>query len=660
MLVIVRNKDVKRMTVALLREVEKSSQRMSAHRMIAIALLVLLSHAALTDRLHSQDQLTSQWNMTNTAMGVDMSLGRQAMQMVVNTTREITANQSFKRVRVHNSNVIDALPLEGGNRLQISAKATGITQIDLKAADESVHTIEVMVLGDVRALEATLRQHFPDANLKVFPIQQACIVSGYVAAAEDVEYIVQIAEQFFPTVINKIQVAGVHTVQLQVQIMEISRTKLRELGIDWALANGDDAIASTVGGILSAAGTTFTPTGSETFTASVAENGTSFFTAIRALKRNNLVKVLASPTLVAVDGRPASFNSGGEIPIIVPAGLGQVGIEFREFGTRLDFVAKVLKGGKIWLEVRPYVSEIDPTRSVSLQGINVPGLRSRFLETGVELGAGQTLALGGLLQVRTEAINTGLPILADMPYVGSFFRSVREEQNEIELLITVTPTFAGAMNPNEVPSHVPGTGSQSPTDRELFSRGYLETPLVGDFDNCAPISPVGPRPVGVPGLIEEVPTTSGLVPAGAPVTITPAPVVTGGATYGPVSSASPGGVSYGPAATTTAPASATGPAQASQYPFGAYGGTPTPAGNQMPASPQPTTPFSNGGYQGTGGATPNGNYVPQTQTYPPSAQNGVYSGTNRTARQPNYAPSNQPSQFPATGVPPQSGSFFRY
>ena len=71
------------------------------------------------------------------------------------------------------------------------------------------------------------------------------------------------------------------------------------------------------------------------------------------------------------------------------------------------------------------------------------GLRSRFLETGVELGAGQTLALGGLLQVRSEAINTGLPVLSEMPLIGSVFRTTREEQNEIELLITVTPNFAG-------------------------------------------------------------------------------------------------------------------------------------------------------------------------------------------------------------------------
>ena len=244
-------------------------------------------------------------------------------------------------------------------------------------------------------------------------------------------------------------------------------------------------------------GSNFFATGNDTIQIGVVENGSQFFAAIRALRRNNLVKVLASPTLTAVDGRPASFNSGGEIPIVVPAGLGQVGIQFREFGTRLDYVAKVRGGGKIWLEVRPYVSEIDPSRSVILDGINVPGLRSRFLETGVELGAGQTLALGGLLQVRTETINTGIPFFAELPWVGTIFRSTREEQNEIELMITVTPNFAGPMNPHEVPPQAPGISSTNPTDGELYLRGYMETPVTSDFGAV--------QSGGVPMMIESPP-----------------------------------------------------------------------------------------------------------------------------------------------------------
>ena len=60
-----------------------------------------------------------------------------------------------------------------------------------------------------------------------------------------------------------------------------------------------------------------------------------------------------------MSGRPAQFNEGGEIPILVPQGLGQVAIEYKPFGTQVDFLPIVLGNGKIRLEVRPRVSDLD-------------------------------------------------------------------------------------------------------------------------------------------------------------------------------------------------------------------------------------------------------------------------------------------------------------
>jgi pilus assembly protein CpaC len=463
-----------------------SQKKRSLRRALVAASLVsgfFASAMSGSDIAYSQQVPVSQWNITNSEVSVQETPGgRQSIQMVVSTSREITADRAFKQVRIQNPNVITALPLTG-NRLQISAVTTGVTQVDLVGADDSVYSIEVMVLGDVRELEAILRQTFPGTHLTVTPIQKGCIISGYVTSDDDVEHVVHIAEQYFPSVINKVTVTGVHTIQLETQVMEVSRTKLKELGIDWAFSNGDDFISNTAGGLLTAAGSTFSGTGSQNFTIGVSENGTQFFSAIKALRQNNLVKVLANPTLTAVDGRPASFNVGGEIPIVVPSGLGQVGIQYREYGTRVDYVAKIRGEGRIYLEVRPYVSEIDPTRSVTILGTSVPGLRSRFLETGVELQAGQTLALGGLLQMRNESINSGLPFFSDLPYLGALFRTTRELQNEIELLITVTPNFAGPMDAHEVPMGGPGTSTTSPTERELYMKGYIEVPV---GENCLP------------------------------------------------------------------------------------------------------------------------------------------------------------------------------
>lgn len=402
---------------------------------------------------------------------------QESLQMVITTSQYLTFPQPILKATVQNDAVIQVQPSER-NEVLVSAIATGVAQIDLLGADDTVYNVQVVVTGDGRELQAILSQEFPTATLQVRPIQQAVIISGQVTADEHVEQAVTIAEQYYPTVINRIEVIGVHTIMLQTQVMEISRTKLRECGIDWSMGMGNDFVAQSSSGLLAAGSTTtaVTSAGAETVRFGIVDNNNQFFGLMRLLRQNNLAKVMADPTVVAIDGRPASFNSGGEFPILVPAGLGQVGVQFREFGTRLDFVAKVRGDSRIWLEVRPTISEVDPGRSVNLNGTSIPGLRSRFVDTAVELKAGQTLALAGLLQVRTEASSVGIAGLADIPYLGALFRKNTEVQNEVELLILVTPNFASPMDCNEVPPGGPGFNSTSPMDKELYLKGHIEVP----------------------------------------------------------------------------------------------------------------------------------------------------------------------------------------
>ncbi len=416
----------------------------------------------------------------------------EQIQMVVNSNHLLTLQDDIERASVHNDAVLTARPM-ARNELLVSAKATGVTQVDLYTPGKQVYSVQVVVVGDARELEAILRAEFPMAALQVRPIQNAVIISGQVTSDEHVEQAVAIAEQYYQTVINRIEVIGVHTVMLHTQIMEVSRTKLRQLGIDWAADLGNDSIQQAVAGTLSPRSTAGTRTvTNDQFRFGIVDGGNGFFASIKALQDRNLVKVMADPTVVAIDGRPASFNSGGEFPILVPAGQGLVGVDFREFGTRLDFVAKVRGDGRIWLEIRPTISEIDSSRTVTIAGTSVPGLRSRFVETAVELRAGQTLALAGLLQTRTEAQSSGIPGLCDLPFLGALFRSNREVQNEVELLITVTPDFAAAMDPHEVPPGGPGYNSYSPSDKELYWRGYIETP-----NPCPPNANGDAFPVGM-------------------------------------------------------------------------------------------------------------------------------------------------------------------
>ncbi|MFH1919500.1 MAG: hypothetical protein ABIP48_06390, partial [Planctomycetota bacterium] len=283
-----------------------------------------------------------------------------------------------------------------------------------------------------------------------------------------------------------------HQVMLHVKVMEISRTKLRNLGFDWSIITNGGLFTSGGSGLVDAASGLIV--GSPNIRFDVLGD-TDLFGVVEALRQDNLAKLLAEPTLVAISGRPAKFHVGGEFTI-VPQGLAAAQPIQIEYGTTVDFVAVVLGNGRIRLEVRPEVSQLDRTLTVD----NIPALLTRKVDTGVEMQAGQTLAIAGLVQNRIESTRRGIPWVSDVPYVGALFRRVEERNNEIELLIFVTPELVDAMDAEEVPPCGPGSRTTSPSDWELGLRGHIEVPKC-----CPPGAPGtnqgGPGQIMPPGQI---------------------------------------------------------------------------------------------------------------------------------------------------------------
>jgi len=391
----------------------------------------------------------------------------QQLELIVKTSRILTMDKKIPRIQVSDPEIIKATPLTP-NQVQVAALKSGLAQVNLWDENEQIYTIDIIVLGDARELQMLLSSEFPNSSLRVRPLASSAVVSGYVDRPETVSRVIQIAEDYYPKIISNITVGGVPTVLLHVKVLEVSRTKLRAMGFEWSNLNSDDFVMTLgMGGDMTA------PTA---ISFGIVDGSNNFTGFLEALRQYNLVKVLANPTLVTVSGRPASFNVGGEFPIIVPEGLGTVAIEFKEFGTRVDFVPIVLGNGNLRLEVRPLVSELDPTRSVTVNDIKVPGLRTRWVDTAVEMKAGQTLALAGLVQERVESENKGIPWLADLPWAGPVFRRVEDKVNEIELLVLVTPELVVGMDPHEVPQCLPGSHATNPNDVELYFRGYTEVP----------------------------------------------------------------------------------------------------------------------------------------------------------------------------------------
>jgi pilus assembly protein CpaC len=389
------------------------------------------------------------------------------LEMTVNTSQILTLGSRIPRIVVNNPELLGVTALSA-TEVQVSAKKVGVTSINLWDENNQAYSVDVTILGDARELELALQTQFPNSAIKVYRYSNALVLKGFVDRPDHISQIQALAEDYAPKVINNISVGGVHEIMLKVKVMEVSRTKLRELGFDWDWIIDGGFVSSFVGDIAN--------TVSETFRFRITSGNDSFTGFLAALEQHDLAKILAEPVLTTVSGRPAKFLVGGEFPILIPQSLGTVTIDYKDFGTRVDFLPVVLGNGNIRLEVRPRVSELDETNGVFINGTNVPALRVREIDTGVELKAGQTLALAGLVQQRVVASSRGLPVISQIPYLGVPFRRVRESVEEVELLILVTPEFVDAMDPQEVPPCGPGMYTTSPSSCELYMHGYLEVP----------------------------------------------------------------------------------------------------------------------------------------------------------------------------------------
>jgi pilus assembly protein CpaC len=164
---------------------------------------------------------------------------------------------------------------------------------------------------------------------------------------------------------------------------------------------------------------------------------------LRALQRNLMVEVLAEPNVLAIDGKQASFLAGGEFPFPMlqggAGGLGQITVQFREFGVRINFIPTITPRGTIRLQVAPEVSALDFANGLNIQGFQIPALTVRKVDTEIELQAGQSFAIGGLLDNRLTETLSKIPLLGDIPLLGKIFRSKALNRQNTELLVIITP-----------------------------------------------------------------------------------------------------------------------------------------------------------------------------------------------------------------------------
>ena len=381
-----------------------------------------------------------------------------SVHIPVSQSRLFRLDTPVASVFVANPDIADVQLVSSGV-LFVVGKAVGRTSVAALDADsEMIGEWTIATVLDIQPARAAIEGVPGLTHVAVRQLNKGVELSGTVASVAAADLALRLTTTALPEetpVENRISVTGMQQVNLEVQIAEVQRSVSETLGFNWEVLPDigagrdlgfrvgrfffdDDLQKYTVytlpGGNAPAlfGGTGFSP------------GRTTVRGLIDALATAGLATVLARPNVTAVSGETASFFSGGEYPL--PAGFedGAIIFEYKKYGVLLDFVPTIIDSGRIMLTVRPEVSQRSETDSLTVTGIDIPVINVRRAETTVEVGNGESIVIAGLYRDQSEAVESGVPVVKDIPLLGLLFGSQSVRSNATELIVVVTARLTTA------------------------------------------------------------------------------------------------------------------------------------------------------------------------------------------------------------------------
>jgi len=392
------------------------------------------------------------------------------IELAVGAQRQISAGRTLQRVAVGDPAVADVLIMKGSRSgsVLLIAKAPGATNVMLWERGRDEPTI-----WNVEVVDAAAQAVLDGTTPRVNAYGGTAVLQGSAASLEAHARAAAVGKNMSGkgAVIDRSTVPGKSVVQVDVRVVEFSRSVLKQVGFNFfKQSNGFSFGSFSPGGVQSYSGGSGPGTGgyvptlgspvASAFNLVVNAAGRGIFADLSLLEANNLARVLAEPTLVALSGQSASFLAGGEIPVPSPQGLGSTAIQWKQYGVGLSLTPTVLSPSRIALKVAPESSQLDFVNSVTISGVAVPGITTRRADTTVELGDGESFVIGGLIDRQTMSNVSKVPLLGDLPIIGTFFKNLSYQQNDKELLIIVTPHLVAPIAKGAVLPATPGELSE--------------------------------------------------------------------------------------------------------------------------------------------------------------------------------------------------------
>jgi general secretion pathway protein D len=223
-------------------------------------------------------------------------------------------------------------------------------------------------------------------------------------------------------------------VLFEVTVAEITLGKGDEFGVDWSVAGGSTRATS---------GNPFAP---DTSTSGLVVrvmtlSGNDVRAVLRAVATRSNVKVLSTPEVLAVNNRAARIVVGSKVPFVASTRLGDVAVDrsvqYQDVGTTLTIVPSINQDNYVSVQILQEVSAL--TTQTIQAAFFAPVISTREASTRAIIRDGQTVVIGGLIGDTREDIESGVPIVKDIPIVGNLFKTRRINRQRTEVAIFVTP-----------------------------------------------------------------------------------------------------------------------------------------------------------------------------------------------------------------------------
>lgn len=425
-------------------------------------------------------------NSLNAWAGGPTTKENNAVKIPIFKSRNLKMKHDVHRISIGNPDIADILILRS-DELYVVGKSLGHTNVIIwDENDKVVDIFNLEVSHDLNGLRERFYHYLPKEKIGVESSQGQLVLSGQSSSLTKMNMAVELARAYAEAavsggkkseVLNMLSVGGGHQVMLEVTVAEVQSQVAKRLDSKMLMRfDGSDGSGGIVSGgdLFDALGVA--PSISRGIFGTYLSGDMLLSFAFDVAKQHGLAKILAEPNITALSGQKAEFLSGGEVPIPVP-GRDSTGIQYRDFGVGVSFVPIVLDSGKINLSLNVLVSELSNANSVTVtpEGSNrsfvVPSITKRTTSTTIELGDGQTIAIGGLISDTLRESVEKIPGLGDIPILGQLFRSQEFIKGQTELVIMVTPRLVRPFNKKDV--ELPTDNFVPVSDMEFYLLGKM-------------------------------------------------------------------------------------------------------------------------------------------------------------------------------------------